>query len=356
MARISELPSTDAATVDPAADLVTLVDVSEGTDADKNKKVTLVDLVNGALKTVMAGSPGAVFRVSDDEATIEVMSNLKAQTYGYDVENGTGSLSLAMPDNHTGEFAVDLDSADTVNDAIFVVNANPGVSTNKSEIRFNRSANAAETKLIFFAGNNTSTEKLRMKWTPAGTDVDVTGSLNFLTEPKLNGVGILSSIAAAPIGSYVFADDSGDIPAGYTWPGLYRKTAANAYTWDQRLQSGMYFKDWSTSDFTAGARTLTADDFFKHRVIPTALTAATITLPNGLHTDSTEYATGFFDGQMYWCSIEVRLNQTLTLVRGSGCTMLIPPAGDSASTTVTGYRRIMVWSRGTTGGYWSVDA
>lgn len=59
---------------------------------------------------------------------------------------------------------------------------------------------------------------------------------------------------------------------------------------------------------------------------------------------------------MYWCSIEVRLNQTLTLVRGSGCTMLIPPAGDSASTTVTGYRRIMVWSRGTTGGYWSVDA
>jgi len=36
--------------------------------------------------------------------------------------------------------------------------------------------------------------------------------------------------------------------------------------------------------------------------------------------------------------------------------LLIPPAGDSASTTVTGYRRIMVWSRGTTGGYWSVDA
>lgn len=356
MAKISATPALVAGDLDPAADLIPVVDASESSDADKNKRMFPIDFLNGALKTIMENNGSAIFRASDDGTQIEVMGNLKAQTYGYDVENDTGTISLAMPDNHTGEFAVDLDPSDTVNDAIFVINANPGSSARKSNIRFNRSANAAESNIILYKGDNSSDEKLRLTWTPGSTSVTVTGSLDFLTEPKLNGVGILSSTASVPIGSYVYADDSGDIPAGYTWEGFYKKTGVNTFVWDTKFQPGMYFRDWQASDFTGGARTLTAADFFIHRVIPSSLTTATITLPNNLHTFSEEYATGFFHGAMFWCSIEVRAGQTLTLVRGSGCTMLVPTGGDTASTTVTGYRRIMVWARGTTGGYWTVDA
>lgn len=145
---------------------------------------------------------------------------------------------------------------------------------------------------------------------------------------------------AQPVGGMIYATDPSQIPNGWEIQGAYRKVDAENYEFISEFNRTFPARDYQSSDFPAGSRTLVAGDLFRVIRLPAALSTVTLVLGEILDFPASEYATGFRQGPAAFLRVMVRASQTLTLNRGVDCVMNTTSDGDVSSKSIAGFRML----------------